>query len=52
MKPNYEIENYCVKCDQVFSKTVINCPHCHMKLRTLPAAGIRRKKYQDRKARY
>ena len=51
MKPNYEIENYCVRCDKTFPKIITRCPDCHMNLRSTPHSGLRNKKYQDRKAR-
>jgi len=49
--PDYEIENYCSRCDEIYSKTEFQCKYCHHKLRTVPHAGIRRRKYIDKKPR-
>jgi hypothetical protein len=49
--PNYEIENYCVKCDIKYSKTVVWCTTCGLKVRTVPHSGARKLKYLRNKPR-
>ena len=49
MKPNYKIQNYCLRCDKVYPKDVFVCEKNHP-LRSMPSAGLRRKKYLVEKA--
>ncbi len=49
--PNYEIENYCVRCDTKYPKTITWCTNCGTKVRTVPHAGIRKAKYLKKKPR-
>jgi len=50
--PNYQIENYCARCDIKYPKTITSCTTCGLRVRTVPHSGVRKAKYLQDKSRY